>query len=178
MTVTPIPICGRPRANGVPCRRPRYAAPACPQHQTEAERDEIAQAWSAFDWAIPDRPAEPACWGWLLPASEFKADPDDLLIFLARWQAGRCATCGDKPDRLVLDHDHATALVRGYLCHSCNISEAFRGGIYADYRKKNPATMLGLEIVYWSPVSGYAVPIPPEHPDDKWKDNPLANVGL
>lgn len=37
-------------------------------------------------------------------------------------QGGRCALCGDPPGRrrLSVDHDHATGLVRGMLCHRCN----------------------------------------------------------
>ena len=40
-------------------------------------------------------------------------------------QLGRCACCGSSnPKRkagFVVDHDHSTGLVRGLLCHSCNI---------------------------------------------------------
>jgi len=38
-------------------------------------------------------------------------------------QGGRCAVCGGPPTgqgRLHVDHDHATSLVRGLLCHDCN----------------------------------------------------------
>jgi hypothetical protein len=38
-------------------------------------------------------------------------------------QEGRCACCGDMPpegDRLRVDHDHETLVVRGLLCHHCN----------------------------------------------------------
>lgn len=41
-------------------------------------------------------------------------------------QGGRCAICGtDRPTKkgskpFVIDHDHATGVVRALLCHSCN----------------------------------------------------------
>jgi hypothetical protein len=37
-------------------------------------------------------------------------------------QHGRCASCGDEIDFVTghLDHDHATGLVRGFLCRECN----------------------------------------------------------
>jgi hypothetical protein len=34
-------------------------------------------------------------------------------------QGNVCAICG-KPDKLVIDHDHATGKVRGLLCNACN----------------------------------------------------------
>lgn len=42
---------------------------------------------------------------------------------LRRTQAGFCAACFARPARLYLDHDHATGLVRGLLCQSCNASD-------------------------------------------------------
>lgn len=43
-------------------------------------------------------------------------------------QNGRCAICQgtpDSPDGLFIDHDHDTQLVRGLLCHPCNIALGF-----------------------------------------------------
>jgi len=34
---------------------------------------------------------------------------------------GKCATC-DSTKRLVIDHDHATGMVRGLLCNDCNLA--------------------------------------------------------
>lgn len=80
------------------------------------------------------------------------------------WQRGRCGLCGVGSERtfdtLKLDHDHETALIRGYLCGSCNRLEghsdhpayvAWREGIH-------PAAILGVEDIYYSSWGGYAVP--------------------
>lgn len=34
---------------------------------------------------------------------------------------GKCATC-DRADDLVIDHDHASGMVRGLLCRHCNLA--------------------------------------------------------
>lgn len=52
----------------------------------------------------------------------------DYVAMLAK-QGGLCAICrkpqsvrrqNKTPDRLAIDHDHATGKVRGLLCHNCN----------------------------------------------------------
>ena len=43
------------------------------------------------------------------------------------WGDGCCAACGAN-DCVVLDHDHGSGLVRGYLCRSCNIREGYGHG--------------------------------------------------
>lgn len=37
-------------------------------------------------------------------------------------QCGRCASCGDPMVRVDVDHDHRTGVVRGLLCHPCNVA--------------------------------------------------------
>lgn len=78
-----------------------------------------------------------------------KDDDDSDLLW--DWQAGRCACCGTDRRRNVLDHDHITGLVRGYLCTNCNVTEGVtphRDGMYAKYRRRNPATILGIKWTY------------------------------
>lgn len=38
-------------------------------------------------------------------------------------QDGRCGSCGQAPQNLVVDHDHATGQIRSLLCHNCNTAE-------------------------------------------------------
>ena len=46
-------------------------------------------------------------------------DYNDLFIK----QNGKCAICGNLPNKrgLFVDHDHETGKIRGLLCHNCNI---------------------------------------------------------
>jgi hypothetical protein len=48
---------------------------------------------------------------------------------LIKEQGGKCALCGKK-QQLVVDHCHATGVVRGMLCRGCN---GFLGAIGDDY---------------------------------------------
>jgi hypothetical protein len=47
----------------------------------------------------------------------------DKLAILNQLQGGRCAVCRAGGQRLVGDHDHDTGLLRGLICHSCNLRE-------------------------------------------------------
>lgn len=102
---------------------------------------------------------------------------------LAQWHSGRCAICGRASD-LVCDHDHATGLVRGWLCRSCNTSEGTNrepDTIFARYRERHPASILGLTIRYLNPVSGeFARPQLASETDwaDKWTDAASEDIGL
>jgi hypothetical protein len=102
---------------------------------------------------------------------------------LARWQNGRCAICGRVSD-LVCDHDHETGLVRGWLCRSCNTTEGRNkepDTIFARYRERPPAAILGLTIRYLNPATGeYAQPQLARETDwaDKWIDAASEDIGL
>lgn len=39
-------------------------------------------------------------------------------------QGGQCAICGEQPERLRVDHDHATGAIRELLCNHCNVALA------------------------------------------------------
>src|SRR5262245_34143031 len=64
---------------------------------------------------------------------------------LYQLQGGRCAICGEHAESLHVDHDHATGLMRGLLCQTCNVREGRPGGSYLDieaYRASPPAADL------------------------------------
>lgn len=93
----------------------------------------------------------PVCMTWPLPPTHDEATLDDI----DRWQGGRCGICATV-GRLVLDHDHATGLVRGYLCRRCNQLEGvndhprlvrWRSGW-------NPAALMGVAEQYVDPMTG------------------------
>jgi hypothetical protein len=50
-------------------------------------------------------------------------DPDDATRVFLKNHA--CQICGDEPECLAIDHDHATGEVRGALCTRCNMGLGF-----------------------------------------------------
>lgn len=56
---------------------------------------------------------------WRLKA-KYGLTPDDFDALLEA-QAGACLICDAEMDQPQIDHDHATGVVRGLLCRSCNI---------------------------------------------------------
>ena len=121
-------------------------------------------------------PVEPACWSWPLPQ---RLPNGRFGIGLSEWHDGRCAMCDLGGGGNVCDHDHETGLIRGYLCPSCNVREGMdfgRSRGWANYRLRPPAVILGVELVYVSPVTGPAVPQPPPTLAELWKDHPFRGV--
>lgn len=176
--------CTRVTLAGRPCRSGRVlwsaseVAPdpeSCLSHLTAIERathKKLVERWQAESnesWApaVAMVLGDPACWSW--PAPDHPG--------LADFQVGRCAICGHDAD-LVTDHDHATGLIRGYLCRSCNTCEGTRrGGVWDKYRDRNPASICGIREAYWDPFEKrFATPAEP--PGDRWLDNPMRNIGL
>ncbi len=43
---------------------------------------------------------------------------DNMLIA----QGGECAVCGSKDNNLCVDHCHTSGIVRGLVCHPCNLA--------------------------------------------------------
>lgn len=175
MTDREIPRCGRPKANGQPCMRRQRP---CSEHATPEEkqatlewavaevarRDEVEREWLAATTA--ERPtfmeAEalqwrgiPACHQWEVPPGPPPPhlEPVDILRC---WQADECAICSASRGRLLVDHCHRSGLIRGLLCTSCNTAEGLSGAaVYAAYRLRPPAVMLGVEAQYGSPWDGF-----------------------
>ena len=146
---------------------------SCPSHATRAELAGHAHAQAlAEEWSRSARLAEPVeCWGWPVTDEHRRrareaaecADAGRARVLAMRllrdWHDYRCAICGGRSE--FTDHDHETAGVRGFLCRSCNTSEAFAwlaGGCFDRYRNRNPASILGLVIRYYSPFTGWAEP--------------------
>lgn len=95
----------------------------------------------------------PACMTWPTPPV---GDQDELAMRL--WQDGRCGLCGrhvpeERHGGLVLDHDHTTHLIRGYVCRRCNNLEPHsRHAAFAYWRSGwNPAQLMGVFEEYSSP---------------------------
>jgi hypothetical protein len=78
------------------------------------------------------------------------------------WQNSRCAVCGRSLRDGVVDHDHSTGWVRGFLCRSCNLREghATPGDDHPitrrllRYRRWYPAKILGVWERYDHPLRG------------------------
>lgn len=115
-------------------------------HAPDAEPDsELERRWN------------PACWDWPLPElSHLHNAPDPLEVeekatqALRDRQAGRCAMC-EEVQSLRTDHDHKTALVRGLLCHECNIL------VHTEARCSDQSMTQAAELVAWEERSTPAV---------------------
>lgn len=94
-------------------------------------------------------PPEPACHRWKSPTDLDPKSPS--LGKLISWQRDRCAMCGGSAAGCVVDHDHATGLVRGLLCSTCNTTEGRKGPEeepFASYRRLPPTAIIGVTLPY------------------------------
>ena len=55
------------------------------------------------------------------------APPPPEYLCPPKPEDGRCEYCSSDLGPLCLDHDHATGKFRGWLCHSCNLSDVLAG---------------------------------------------------
>ena len=76
---------------------------------------------------------------------------------LHEWQEGRCAMCGHERGKILMDHCHESGLIRGLLCHSCNLNESGNYDVrWQIYRKFPPTMLLNVRVFYndfssWGP---------------------------
>jgi hypothetical protein len=159
-------------------------------HLEPAERTALDDARAEYERMCQsaDGLSEPACWSWPLPPGlsdlgapdglsgrELQRYEDRAEDLLRGWQDGRCAVCGRQTE--VTDHDHVTGLIRGRLCRPCNAAEGKGyGEVFAKYRERNPATILGIRVRYYSPFSGYAKPVHVDPDADLAMRAELANM--
>ena len=112
--------------------------------QLDLDEEEPARVIGALDMY-----GNPACWSWPLPDVYAFRDTRAAEAFL-RWWNRLCAVC-EADSSLVLDHDHETEWIRGYICQSCNGLEAYAdddADVFGRYRIRNPASMLGVRVAY------------------------------
>lgn len=164
--------CGRPTRTGHPCETATLRLlTSCRTHATPAElaaadaqRTRLAAVISEWEASLT-----PACHDWPVTDEHLRdarAAVDTTagrepfwpaIDVLRRWQTGRCAICDANAE--VVDHDHATGLVRGWLCRSCNLTEpAATTGDFTKYRERPPAAALGIAVAYVHPRYGPAKP--------------------
>ena len=167
--------CGRPTRSGTACGQLKARLlVSCRVHATLGERtaaevERVRLTAVVDDWS---NSLAPACHAWPVTDDDRRLVaalprlPDDELRearlvhdLIADWQDERCAVCGGSGDHsLVLDHDHVTALVRGYLCRSCNTTEPHADwGDFTKYRARPPAVLLGVTARYEHPWYGRLV---------------------
>ena len=71
---------------------------------------------------------------------------------LLKKQGESCAICGSLTEKLVLDHDHSTGQVRGFICSRCNIKIGYvekKGGIEVSDQHYNQI----LDYLHHPPIS-------------------------
>ena len=108
-----------------------------------------------------DRP-QPAYLQWQHNTERWNQDAPLLegsegLNELWDWQEHRCAMCGFENTKIEMDHCHESGLIRGLLCHSCNLNESSNDRLrWQIYRKFPPTMLLNVKVFYndfssWGP---------------------------
>lgn len=182
--------CGRPTSRGTLCPRSRnamsarfrehvFTSPACKSHLTAEEH---AQRQSILDMEeAAQMVAEPACWSWPIPEGDYTDAPERLL---SGFQQGRCAICGEESEGLVEDHDHYSGFTRAWLCRGCNTMEGISHmPIFDKYRDRHPASILGIELIYYGPFWEYErdsgkFRSPRPEDQDPWENCTASRLGL
>lgn len=106
----------------------------------------------------PPLPTLPAFTRWADPS-----EPIETLDDLRDWHEQRCAYCGWQAHIFDTDHDHATGVIRGFLCRGCNLligkfPEPIDFGPYWEWMSGNtPAERFGIQDVYLKPQTGLPV---------------------
>lgn len=182
--------CLRVSADGTPCTAARQYIltdiASCRSHLSPSEVESHKRGMRMADaiFGPVDVITEPACWSWDMSIPDGISATDSPEWALSVAQGGRCAACAyQDPDGLYLDHCHKTGLMRGYLCRSCNTMEGVTSRPAPDfivkYRERNPASMLGIEATYVSPVTGGSVTLPPRpRTESVWDGHPMKGLGL
>ncbi|WP_344626583.1 endonuclease domain-containing protein [Kitasatospora arboriphila] len=125
---------------------PLCAAADCP---ADCARCAARRAvWSLWEQRWTDY--QPPYLAWDVPPYDHRQRPAERLLEFHR---GRCAICGQttapgRPDHGE-DHDPATGLTRGLLCHHCRPqAETGAAPFWVRYHQHPPAAVLGLELRY------------------------------
>lgn len=184
--MTAKPICTAATVSGRPCKAqatrwprgvdgdPQLCGRHLPVHLREIRDAAFEELRERHIARLAAR--TPACWSWPQqlvwddiavfcggPVEDLRrrvseGDEDAQYLAFAAWHNDRCAVCGGTDPRMVRDHDHETALIRGLLCRSCNGLEPHDNGLFRKYRERPPAQILGIQMRYWTARYGWAEP--------------------
>jgi hypothetical protein len=109
---------------------------------------------------LPSERPQPAYLQWQYNAERWSESASLLegsegLTALWEWQEYRCAMCGFEDAKIVKDHCHESGLIRGLLCHSCNLNESSNDSLRWQIYRKFPPTMLVNVKVFYNDFSSW-----------------------